>query len=413
MIATNSQQNELLASLRELRALTTKLEAQLEGHTESETPLDDRKLDTLRNDFIENANKAILNLAHPLEYWANVRGACADTAAFRCASELDLFQHIPLDGTASSTSLANANGVEASVLTRVMRLLVARGCFQEVTAGVFAHTRFSAFVREHPHFASFTRTSLEVFGCSATSLPDALLAPAGPNGSKPSAFEIRFGEGCYAFWEKRPEKLARFQHGLHEPLLLGEIKEAYDWGSVGGTVVDVGGGEGQVARCLAERFGHLNFVVQDVFVKQDVVEQVANAGLADRLCFEVHDYFTPQKPVENGAFFLKHCLHNNGDADCVRILKAIVPALEKSGQGARLIIAENVLPEWDDSSLPRQQRIELLQDDISMLQLFNAKKRTAEQYRELLVQADPRLEIAGIHRPPRGQLCCLDVRMSA
>lgn len=152
--------------------------------------------------------------------------------------------------------------------------------------------------------------------------------------------------------------------------------------------------------------------MQDVFVKESVVAQVASAGLADRLQFEVHDYFTPQKPLKEGAFFLKHCLHNNGDADCVRILKAIVPALEHSGPGTRLIIAENVLPEWDDTRLPKQQRVDLLQDDISMLQLFNAKKRTKEDYQELLVQADPRLQIVGVHRPPRGQLCCLDVRMS-
>ncbi|KAI4908879.1 hypothetical protein J4E90_008616 [Alternaria incomplexa] len=351
-----TQRAHLLTALRDLRTLTSKVKEYLEETAETQPELDDREYELLRNEFLESANNAILSLSHPLEYWANIRGECADVAVFRCACELELFQRIPLDGSKSSTLLASEAGVESSVLTRVMRLLQARGCFQEVSEGDFAHTRFSAFVREHPHFASFTRTSLEVFGASATSLADALLAAPGDNGAKTSAFEIRFGEGCYSFWERQPKKLARFQHGLHEPLLLGEILNAYDWDGVKGTVVDVGGGEGQVAKCLAERFEHLKFLVQDVFVKESVVAQVASAGLADRLQFEVHDYFTPQKPLKEGAFFLKHCLHNNGDADCVRILKAIVPALEHSGPGTRLIIAENVLPEWDDTRLPKQQR---------------------------------------------------------
>ncbi|KAF1362626.1 S-adenosyl-L-methionine-dependent methyltransferase, partial [Lizonia empirigonia] len=322
-----------------------------------------------------------------------------DTAAFRCASEMELFQRIPLTlgRTASSADLAAAVGVEAKVLTRILRLLCVHNCFQEVESNVFAHTRFSAFVQEHPHFMSFTRTSLEVFGASSTSLPDALLAPPGPKGLRPSAFEVRFGEGCYAWWNKHPDKLARFQHGLHEPLLLNEIKDSDDWDDVQGTVVDVGGGEGQVAMCLVESFPHLEFVVQDIFITPDVVDKVALGRQANRLRFEVHDYFTPQQPMEGGTFFLKHCLHNNSDVDCVRILKAIALALGQSGLGTRLIVAENVLPEWDDLSVSRQQRLELLQDDISMLQLFNAKKRTALQYQELLAQADPRLKMVGIH----------------
>ncbi|KAK7530978.1 S-adenosyl-L-methionine-dependent methyltransferase [Phyllosticta citribraziliensis] len=401
-----------LAALRDLRELTAKLEAQIEACPGNTSLVDDRGLDSTRSGFIETANKVSLLLSHPLEYWAQVRGTCADTAAFRSASELELFQRIPLDGTISSQDLAAAAGVDEDALTRVLRLLALRDCFQEKKPHVFAHTHFSAFVREHPHFASFTRTSLEVFGCSSTSLPDALLAPVDSDGHKPSAFEVRFGEPCYAYWNNHPEKLARFQHGLHEPLLLNEITEAYPWNEVKGTVVDIGGGEGQVAMCLADHFSHLSFIVQDVFVKEDKVEEVARRNLSNRLRFEVHDYFTPQEPVTTGAYFLKHCLHNNGDDDCVRILKAIVPALQTSGPGACLIIAENVLPEWDDASMARRQKTELLQDDISMMLLFNAKKRTAAEYQSLLSRSHDRLKIVAIHRPSRGQLCCLEVRLA-
>ncbi|EMD58418.1 hypothetical protein COCSADRAFT_104018 [Bipolaris sorokiniana ND90Pr] len=403
----------MLTLLGQLRTLTTRIEAYLSQTSKTPASTEDREFDTLRNEYLETINNTALHLTHPLEYWSSIRGACADTAVFRCANEFELFQRIPLTGTATSTSLAAAVGVDTGVLTRVLRLLSARGCFQEVSECTFAHTPFSAFVQEHPHFASFLRATFEVFGGSAATLPDSLLAPVGENGARPSAFEVRFGEGCYEFWAKQPEKLARFQRGLHEPLLLHEINESYNWDDVKGTIVDIGGGEGQVARCLAEHFEHLKFLVQDTFVKEDVIAGIARGGLADRLRFEVHDYFTPQKSLDQGAFFLKHCLHNNDDENCVRILKAIAPAMESSGPETRLIIAENVLPEWNDTSLSRQQRVELFQDDISMLQLFNAKKRSAAEYQELLHQADPRLRIFGIHRPPRGQLCCIDVRLSA
>ncbi|KAK8157456.1 O-methyltransferase-domain-containing protein [Phyllosticta citrichinensis] len=376
-----------VAALRDLRELTAKLEAQIEACPENTSLVDDRGLDSTRNVFIETANRVSLLLSAPLEYWAQVRGTCADTAAFRSASELELFQRIPLDVPISSQDLAAAAG---TTRLRPYALL----CFRE---------RASALCILHPNKPGSVWVS--------TSLPDALLAPVDSDGHKPSAFEVRFGEPCYAYWNNHPEKLARFQHGLHEPLLLNEITEAYPWNEVKGTVVDIGGGEGQVAMCLADHFSHLSFVVQDVFVNEDKVEEVARRNLSNRLRFEVHDYFTPQEPVTTGAYFLKHCLHNNGDDDCVRILRAIVPALEASGPGASVIIAENVLPEWHDSSMARRQKTELLQDDISMMLLFNAKKRTAAEYQSLLSRSHDQLKIVAIHRPSRGQLCCMEVRL--
>ncbi|KAK7519248.1 uncharacterized protein IWZ02DRAFT_288076 [Phyllosticta citriasiana] len=140
--------------------------------------------------------------------------------------------------------------------------------------------------------------------------------------------------------------------------------------------------------CFADRptlqhFSHLSFVVQHVFIKQES-RPGRQTELLQQTALRSPRLFHAPGARGNRRLFLKHCLHNSGDDDCVRILKAIAPALEKSRPETCLIIAENVLSEWDDASLSRQLKTELLQDDISMLLLFNAKKRTAAQYEALL-----------------------------
>lgn len=121
------------------------------------------------------------------------------------------------------------------------------------------------------------------------------------------------------------------------------VVENYDWTSLpsGAVVVDVGGSYGDIAIALARTHSHLTYVVQDL------PNVVAAAKIPDdlaeeqRLSFMAHDFFTEQ-PVKNAhVYFFKWILHDWPDKYCIRILRALIPALQK---GARVVVNEFVVP---------------------------------------------------------------------
>lgn len=63
--------------------------------------------------------------------------------------------------------------------------------------------------------------------------------------------------------------------------------------------------------------------------------------LAPRITFAEHDFFKTQ-PTSADVYVFRHILHDWSDADCLRILHALVPALK---DGAKVLISEGVVPE--------------------------------------------------------------------
>lgn len=66
-----------------------------------------------------------------------------------------------------------------------------------------------------------------------------------------------------------------------------------------------------------------------------------HAALASRITFEEQDFFKRQ-PTTADIYIFRHILHDWSDADCLRILRALVPALK---DGAKVLISEAVVPE--------------------------------------------------------------------
>lgn len=120
------------------------------------------------------------------------------------------------------------------------------------------------------------------------------------------------------------------------------LRDNYDWAALGegATLVDIGGSHGDVAVSLARRFPNLRCVVQDL--PEVVASATVPEGLEDRLSFQAHDFFTEQPVKDADVYLFKWIFHDWSDKYCIRILRALIPALKR---GARIVVSEFIMPD--------------------------------------------------------------------
>jgi 6-hydroxytryprostatin B O-methyltransferase len=88
------------------------------------------------------------------------------------------------------------------------------------------------------------------------------------------------------------------------------------------------------------------FIVQDSNTsalemgRRAVETSPADSSMSLRISFQEYDFFTPQ-PVEADIYIYRHILHDWNDADSVKILGSLLPALKP---GARVLISEGIVP---------------------------------------------------------------------
>ena len=108
-----------------------------------------------------------------------------------------------------------------------------------------------------------------------------------------------------------------------DPLVRG-----WDWtsiDSVGGTIVDVGGGRGAVSIALAKHFPKINFIVQDfAHVVSDGPDDVP-AESKDQIQFMAASCLEEQPVKGKEVYLLRAVLHNWPDDYCVKILQNLLP----------------------------------------------------------------------------------------
>lgn len=111
-----------------------------------------------------------------------------------------------------------------------------------------------------------------------------------------------------------------------------------------------------------------------------------------RVQFMQHDFFEVEPIRDAGVYFLRQVTHNWRDEDCIKIFKAIVPALEESSAETSLLINDTIVPEHGTAT--RYEEHGLRQVDIMMLVALGAKQRTEAEFGHLLKQADNRLKVS-------------------
>ncbi|KAL8722878.1 MAG: hypothetical protein Q9225_000711 [Loekoesia sp. 1 TL-2023] len=350
MAAMSTSKIELLGSKIQSLAAEVQNEFENTSNRDLRSQLLDA-LDDLRAELLEPAEWSFSFLAPP------------DFSAMQVAFQRDIFQHVPLNCSGSANDaatpiihvkdLAPLVKMDEDRLLRIMRLLEVNRIFTEVQEKQFAHTPLSAgMAREY--VAAHLGGQLNYLFQACSSLADSI------EGGYPSAWVARFGMPLYEHFEKRGHKdRARFAKSMLEYSRreMKQVSTIFPWESVR-NVVDIGGGAGHLAAYLAQTHKHLELVTQDLpMVVNDAASRIAllppeEKAAYDQVTFEAHNYYEPQPRLNIDAFTLRHCLHNNTDTECAKILRAVVPGLENGRPEARLLIIEKLLPSWGTTKAP-------------------------------------------------------------
>jgi hypothetical protein len=269
-------------------------------------------------------------------------------------------------GPRSAVELAAAAGVDADALQRLLRALAALEVVDELPDGRFGLTPRAALLdSERPD----SLRELAVLGGHPLhwgawgKLLDAVTTGR-------TAFDAAAGRSWFDALAADPPLLAVVQRILGrvaapDARWLAQLElERF------ASIVDVGGGFGDLARAVAQAHPAAALTLFDR------PEVVAAAELPAGIAKAAGDFFTAV-PAEAGAYLLRFVLHDWDDAAARLILRRCREAMRSD---SRLFVIESVLPDGPGPSIAKTH-------DVNMLVLTGGRERTLAQYRTLLHDA--------------------------
>lgn len=292
-------------------------------------------------------------------------------------AEVGVADRLPPEETRTVGELASQCEVSPSALRRSLRLLCAWGIFSLETQDRLRHTPMSLFLRsDHPRTVRYAVKALTASG----------------NWRGWEAFTD-------ALYEKNPHQsvwgMSRFAHLAAHPLegrwfdeymaRAGDnrhvhIAETYGFPAQG-TVVDVGGGNGELLRQVLRRQPKLNGILFD---QPDVLSELTPVQLLEGRIRPIGGSFFEAVPTSGDIYILTKVLHDWSDADATRILRTVresMPAI------ARLLVNEVLL-----NPNPEEGNFMHYATDIQMMTVFDgARERTQEEFEALCQQAGLKL----------------------
>jgi sterigmatocystin 8-O-methyltransferase len=184
-----------------------------------------------------------------------------------------------------------------------------------------------------------------------------------------TAFNLAFNTDQHYFdWIYNPENITRYGERfgramMSTPELIDSTLDTYDWTSFekGDKIIDVGGGVGHVAACVARKVKpDVEIIVQD---RPTVVEQgrTIHGHIVD---LQPHDFFGEQPIKGAKMYYLRFILHDWPDSICRTILRNIVSAMTSE---SKLLVLDLV---WKGDDYWSQGK-----DEEEMVQRWSQSKR--------------------------------------
>ena len=247
-------------------------------------------------------------------------------------------------------------GLTPDEVSQLLRHAMTYRIFSEPSPGVVAHTASSQVLATDENLIGQLQFSFDELWPAASRMVDAM--ERWPQSEEPnqSGFNVANAteDWCFRFFDKYParaDKLARAMCSFMDtpPFSTRYLVEGIDWMKVK-KVVDVGGSGGSVCIDLAREFSHLRCIVQDL--RQALGTASLPSEFKERMSLMEHDFFSEQPVQDADVYLLRRILHDWSDTYAAKILRALIPALQKD---ARIIINDSILPEHGVMSLYDQR----------------------------------------------------------
>jgi len=315
---------------------------------------------------------------------------------------------VPVDGVASFAEIASACSTSEKDVARFLRVAVSQHVFKEVRKGFVAHTAASKMLMDNPMLEAWIMNIAQEFWPAVSRAVDATERWPGSEEPNESGYSLAHGtsENPFDIIKRDPRrqdqfvKAMSFSH-MHPSYDIRYLVDHYDFGVIGrGTIVDIGGSQGQVSVAIAERYPDVTCIVQDL------AETIAGLDVPDHLNHRVlgmpHDFLTPQIIRGADIYLLRWILHDWSDKYSITILQNLIPALKK---GARIVINDICVPDPGQVSIRAERYLRIM--DISMKAFNNARERDAEAWKWLLRTADARFAFKEIILPKDARMAVI------
>lgn len=271
--------------------------------------------------------------------------------------------------------LAKVCEVDPGALARLLRYLVHKGVFDEISPEVFGLTEVGRLLCDRSGGGRGAYLDLDGLGARTdlafVGLPHAIRT------GEPSYATVH-GRDYWADLDARPAMRAYFDELMRSQQLLTapEVAALYPWQEVG-SVTDVGGGSGGLLAELLVTHPHLRGTLVDrPEPVATAARRFADRGIADRAEGVAGDFFSPL-PAGADVYVVSRALTDWSDTHAAAILRRCA---EAAGATGRVLVVE-VLPTepWVPHLSPY---------DLTMLVSVGGRERGVDDHVALAAEAD-------------------------
>ena len=293
--------------------------------------------------------------------------------AIATAAELGIADLLA-DGPRRSDDLAREAGVDPGALHRLLRALVVLGVCTAAADGTFALTPLGGCLRTGT--LDSIRSWARLWGRARMWQSWARFGDCVRTGQSVPA---QNGRDPFDEFRDDPETREIFNQSMLELTrhIARAVTVSYDFSELR-TLVDVGGGYGQLLVPILQRHPRLKGTVYDLpHCREGALRVMGEAGLADQFEF-VGGSFFEAVPEGADAYIVKSVIHDWDDVKSTDILRACRAAMRP---GARLLVCEPIASDVAGSS-PIDEMIAA--SDLNMLVVTGGRERTEREFRDLL-----------------------------
>jgi hypothetical protein len=269
------------------------------------------------------------------------------------AAELGLADMVQT-GPKTVEQLADAAGLHAPSLYRLLRALASVGVFSKQEDGRFAQTPMSDALRNDVSYSmrGLARMVNRPWTISAwTNLEHSV-------GTGTSAFEEANGMSVFDYLTEHTVEMQIFAQAMSSfsAQIGAAVADAYDFSEIQ-TLADIGGSHGMVLALILASYPAMRGILFDLpGVIEGSSDFLRSRGLHQRIDLKGGNFFE-SVPEGADAYLLKHVLHDWSEENCLRILKNIRLAAKP---GTKLLLVEFILNESDEPQFAKIADLEML-----------------------------------------------------